>query len=56
MMPDAADPAEHSPSHWSRYSTDQLQQLFASLQAMEQGPSLTIAGVKTELERRRSEA
>jgi hypothetical protein len=37
-------------------STDKLRQLLASLEAMEQTPPLTIAGVKAALEHRRDPA
>jgi hypothetical protein len=46
----------HDASHWAHYSTDQLEQLLASLEAMEQRRPLTVAGVKAELERRRDSA
>lgn len=51
-MEHGVESGEHNPSHWAHYSTDQLEQLLASLEAMGQQPRLTIAGVKAELERR----
>ncbi|HEV7566326.1 MAG TPA: hypothetical protein VGO31_10240 [Microbacteriaceae bacterium] len=54
-MDHEADFEENDPSHWSHYSTDDLRHLLGSLEAMEQKPQLTIAGVKAELERRQSD-
>jgi hypothetical protein len=47
-----AESEERDPSHWSRYTTAALRQLLERLEAMENKPVLTIAGVKAELERR----
>jgi hypothetical protein len=55
-MPEPEDRNGHDPSHWAHYATDDLRQLLESLEALKQKPLLTIAGVKTELERRRSVA
>jgi hypothetical protein len=55
-MEHGAESEEQNPSHWAHYSTDQLEQLLGSLEAMEQGPLLTVDGVKAELVRRRDPA
>ena len=53
MVGGEGDPALDA-SHWAQYTTDALEQLLESLEAMEQQPASTIAATKDELERRRT--
>jgi hypothetical protein len=55
-MEDEAKGFTYDSNHWSHYSTDDLRHLLGLLEAMEQKPQLTIAGVKAEVERRQGRA